>query len=244
MPFTFSHPAIVLPLITLNRKWFSLTGLIIGSMTPDFEYFLRMSIKSVYSHTVTGLFWLDLPLGIFLAFIFHNIVRNNLFDNLPYFLKARFSVFKSFNWNSYFKRHWWVVIISILIGAASHMLWDSFTHGDGYFVQILPALAKNLEISRWQIPISKILQHGSTIVGGMIIIYAIYKLPLDKDTRTGEINMNYWTICCGLTLLIIAVRVFLCGLQFKQYGTLIVCGISAGLISLIITSHLIQIKKK
>lgn len=27
MPFTFSHPAIVLPLTFLPRQWFSLTGL-------------------------------------------------------------------------------------------------------------------------------------------------------------------------------------------------------------------------
>ncbi|WP_113654854.1 DUF4184 family protein, partial [Pedobacter namyangjuensis] len=30
MPFTFSHPAIVLPLTYLPKKWFSLTGLVIG----------------------------------------------------------------------------------------------------------------------------------------------------------------------------------------------------------------------
>lgn len=46
MSFTFSHPAIVSPLNYFPNKWFSLTGLVIGSLTPDFEYFLRMRIKS------------------------------------------------------------------------------------------------------------------------------------------------------------------------------------------------------
>lgn len=41
MPFTFSHPAIILPLSYLPKKWFSLTGLIIGSLIPDFEYLLE-----------------------------------------------------------------------------------------------------------------------------------------------------------------------------------------------------------
>ncbi|WP_220463965.1 DUF4184 family protein [Adhaeribacter radiodurans] len=45
MPFTFSHPAIVLPLTLLLRKWYSLTGLVIGSLTPDFEYFYQFSIS-------------------------------------------------------------------------------------------------------------------------------------------------------------------------------------------------------
>lgn len=52
MPFTFSHPSIVLPLTYLPKKWISLTGIVIGSLTPDFEYFLRMKIQSTYSHTI------------------------------------------------------------------------------------------------------------------------------------------------------------------------------------------------
>jgi len=105
MPFTFSHPAIILPLTFLPRQWFSLTGLVIGSLAPDFEYFIRMRIQSDYSHTISGLFWFDLPLGIILAFIFHNIVRDSFFDNLPTILKSRLAKFKSFEWNEYFKKN-------------------------------------------------------------------------------------------------------------------------------------------
>ena len=141
MPFTFSHPAIVLPLAYLPSRWVSLTGLVIESLTPDFEYFLRMKIQSNYSHTLGGLFWFDLPLGILLAFIFHNIVRSPLIDNLPDFLKERFLIFDRFHWNQYFKKNYLVVVISILIGAASHVLWDGFTHHGGYFVEKLPVLA-------------------------------------------------------------------------------------------------------
>ena len=104
MPFTFTHPAIVLPLTFLPRKWYSLTGLVVGSLTPDFEYFLRMRIESNYSHTLSGLFWFDLPLGILLTFIFHNIVRDNLYDNLPFIFSSRLIKFKEFNWNNYFNK--------------------------------------------------------------------------------------------------------------------------------------------
>ena len=96
MPFTFSHPAIILPLTFLPKKWYSLTGLVIGSLTPDFEYFLRMKIQSNYSHSLSGIFWFDIPLSICLAFIFHNYVRNSLFDNLPTILKSRLTNYKAF----------------------------------------------------------------------------------------------------------------------------------------------------
>lgn len=233
MPFTFSHPAIVLPLTYLPKKWFSLTGLVIGSLTPDFEYFLRMRIKSNYSHTLDGLFWFDLPLGLLLAFIFHDFVRNSLFDNLPKFFKSMFSAFRQFNWNEHFRKNWFVVAISILIGAASHILWDSFTHEHGYFVQTIPTLANTVDLFGRQIPILKILQHSSTIIGGLVIALAVYKLPTDK-TKNENVNLKYWTIFAGLTLTIIATRL-LCGLDIGQYGNVIVTGISAAIISLTLT---------
>tara|TARA_R110002020_G_scaffold97708_5_gene233175 strand:+ start:4304 stop:5035 length:732 start_codon:yes stop_codon:yes gene_type:complete len=166
MPFTFAHPAIILPLAHLPRKWFSLTGLVIGSLTPDFEYFLRMAIKSDHSHTVGGLLWFDLPLGLAISFIFHNLVRDRLFDNLPRFLKSRFGAFTEFDWNGYFKKNWMVVIISILLGAISHIFWDGFTHDHGYFVGLIPTLSNTVGLFGGHTPIFKILQHASTLVGG------------------------------------------------------------------------------
>lgn len=236
MPFTFSHPAIVLPLTYLPRKWFSLTGLVIGSLTPDFEYFLRMKVQSTYSHTLSGIFWFDLPLGLLLAFIFHNIVRDNLFDNLPTILKSRLLIFKQFNWNGYFKRSWVVVILSIIIGAASHIFWDSFTHGNGYFVQTIPALTNTIDLFGKQLPIFKILQHSSTVFGGLIIIFTLLKLPTHKNV-TGRFNAKYWSILAVLTLAIIVIR-FLSGFNHNPIGQIIVTGISAGLISLILTPWL------
>lgn len=233
MPFTFSHPAIVLPLTFLPRKWVSLTGLVIGSLTPDFEYFLRMRIQSDYSHTIGGLFWFDLPLGIILAFIFHNIVRNCLFDNLPTILKSRLTEFKQFEWNNYFKDNWFIVTISILVGAISHIFWDSFTHDSGYFVKSIPMLTDKVDFLGRQVPILKILQHSSTILGGLVIIIALLKITPDR-TITGQLNLKYWGILILLTLTIISIRL-LSGLDYKLYGHLIVSTISAGLIALILT---------
>ena len=233
MPFTFSHPAIVLPLTFLPRQWFSLTGLVIGSLTPDFEYFIRMRVQSNYSHNIYGLFWFDLPLGLLLAFIYHNIVRDSLFNNLPTNLKSRLSKFKLFDWNSYFKQNWFVILISILIGAVSHLFWDSFTHDNGYFVQTIPALTSTIELFGIQLPPFKILQYLSTLLGGIAIVFALFKLQADKNIA-GQLNLRYWGIVTTLILAIISVRL-LSGLNYKLYGHLIVTAISAGLISLILT---------
>lgn len=236
MPFTFSHPAIVLPLTYLPRKWVSVTGLVIGSLTPDFEYFLRMKVQSNYSHTIAGLFWFDLPLGIVLAILFHSVVRDNLFDNLPECLKSRLNGFMHFDWNKYFSANKIVVSFSVLIGAASHIFWDSFTHDHGYFVHIVPALKSSVGFFGNQIRLLKILQHSSTFLGGLAITFVIFKLPVNKNTST-KVSLKYWAMIAGLTIIIIAVRLF-SGLDYKLYGHLIVTSISAFIISLVLTSLL------
>lgn len=238
MPFTFSHPAIVLPLRYLPQKWFSLTGLIIGSLTPDFEYFIRMKVKSNYSHTLYGIFWFDLPLAILLGFIFHNIVRNELFNNLPQIIKSRVFVFSKFNWNSYFKNNKITVISSIIIGIASHLFWDSFTHDHGYFVIHISELRHSVSLFNKEIPVLKLAQHLSSFIGAIIILFAFSKLPKD-NVATAPIKKLYWAYLILFTTLIITIR-FLNGLNFKAYGNIIVSLISALLISLILAPLFIK----
>jgi hypothetical protein len=215
MPFTFTHPAAILPFAYLPRKYgkyIPMTGLVIGSLTPDFEYFFRMEPKGVYGHTPLGLFWFCLPVGILLSFIFHNIVRDSLIDNLPLFLKSRFYGMKQIDWNKYFTKHWIVVIISILIGAASHVFWDSFTHG---------RYSAN--------------QHPSTLIGAVIICFAVYKMPKGGGV-SGGVSLKYWLSFLILAALIFFVR-FFTGLLPAEYsvvylGKVIVNGISACLLSI------------
>lgn len=130
MPFTFCHPAIVLP-FSYRQKRISMVGLIVGSMIPDFEYFIRMKVASMHSHTWPGIFWFDLPLGLMVAFIYQLVVRDRLIDNLPTALNRRFSQYKSESGRSYSIKYAIVVAVCILIGAASHILWDGFTHPHG-----------------------------------------------------------------------------------------------------------------
>lgn len=233
MPFTFAHPAIVLPIASVSRKWFSLTGLIAGSMTPDFEYLLQMRLHGHVAHTITGIFGFDIPVGLALAFLFHNVARNSLFDNSPTVLKSRLCVFTQFNWNKYFKTSWGTIIISIMIGAASHIFWDSFTHAHGFFVKKLPVLSNSLTILGINIHYYRILQHFSTFIGTLVIVYAIFSLPQDRGIK-GKFNLEYWGLFCFVTVAIIAVRVFV-GIEYPLYGNLIVTTMAAGLMSLVLT---------
>jgi hypothetical protein len=235
MPFTFSHPAAVLPLAFLPKRWISMTGLIAGSLAPDFEYFLRMKVYSVYSHTWAGLFWFDLPLALLLAFIFHLIARNSLIDNTPGFLFRRLHVFKSFNWTKHVKENLLVVIISILFGVTTHILWDGFTHKDGQFVLAIEGLRKTFVIGDYTIPGYKLVQHISSLVGGALVIYALLKFPEIKPYEAQKSIFHFWFLVSSIALLVVTMRLF-CGLDYKEYGSVFVTAIAGGLIGLILVS--------
>lgn len=242
MPFTFCHPAIVLPLSHFNKKWISLTGLVIGSIVPDFEYFIRMRIYSVYSHTWVGSIYFNLPLAVVLSFIFHLIIRDELIDNLPLLFRQRLVEFKKLAWVAYFKEKYFIIIISISIGIVSHLLWDSFTHKQGYFVEQLPLLSGTMTLYSLHIPLYKILQHSSSLIGGLVIMYTILNLSADEFGKQNKNLWQYWLIVAAVTLVIISVR-FAAGLDLNQYGDFVVTGIAAGLIGLILTPLIIKVIK-
>lgn len=201
MPFTISHPAVILPLRRIKKEYLSFTGLVVGSMVPDFEYFIRMRVQSEWSHTVAGLFYFDLPLGILLCWVFHNIVRDSFVINLPVCLKGRFGRYYKCKWNNCFSRYWYVVAYSVLLGAGSHLFWDAFTHQDGFFVLHIPMLHQSVEIGITSIPIFKMLQHGSTILGGMFIVYVLLRMPFQVNPVPSQ-YLYWWSvifIVCGIT---------------------------------------------
>ncbi len=230
MPFTFSHPAIILPLDRIFKKNVSLTGLIIGSLTPDFEYFLRMKIQSEYAHTILGSLWFDLPLGILLCFLFHNIIKISLIDNLPLFVQKRLGTLRKLDWLHYFSNHWIIVCLSLIIGIFSHIFWDSFTHSGAFFTVYL-GLDRKIYGG---IPLYKILQHLSTLIGGVVLLFYFFSLKSDNYTTSAP-KVNYWIKVLIVTAMILGIR-FLYGLKIVEYGNVLVSGIAAFLLSLLFVS--------
>ncbi|TQS88246.1 DUF4184 family protein [Limnobaculum zhutongyuii] len=241
MPFTFVHPAIVLPLGSFFARRCSLTGLIAGSMVPDFEYFLRMEVKSLYSHSLSGIFLFDLPVALLLSFIFHGIVRNSLINNLPQFLYCRLSYLTRLDWPAYANKHKSVLLGSIMLGIFSHLLWDSFTHKDAFFVNYLHYSSVNIELLGYSVPVHKLLQHLSTLLGGLTILIYLWLMPKDNKTST-HISLNYWLVVLVLSFVISFIRITLIYPAISP-GMVVVTSLSALMISLTLTPVVLKIKR-
>ena len=208
MPFTFSHPAAILPVTLLPKKYYSLTGLVVGSIAPDFTYFIRVHTENLYGHTIHGLFLFDLPMGLLIALAYHQLVRNSLSDYAPGWIRSRIIPFKKFDWLQYQSANWIIVIISVLFGSATHLLWDSFTHENGYFVHIFHFLQKGINAFGFNMQLCKILQYLSTVFGGLVIVAAFLHLPEYKIPVKRGVNF-YWFIFVIITLIIITIHISL-----------------------------------
>lgn len=234
MPFTPAHSAAVLPLI--GRKHFSATALVAGSVAPDFEYFIRLSVNSIHSHTIPGLFYFDVPVAILLGIIFHTIVKNNLFSNLPGFITARFRETLTLDFMASLRRDYLMIIGSALIGAATHVFWDEFTHNKGYFAQALPIYKGTfLPLFGVQWPLFFVLQHVSTLVGTIALLIFIFRKPVGELNSSREGNpASYWLKVFLVIVIVLVVR-FLVVPGDLNPGNFIVTFISGFCLGLILT---------
>lgn len=134
MPFTLAHPAAILPLQRFCPRYLSFPALIIGSMVPDLGYASgRLALDSL-SHSLVGSFVFALPVGLLALAVFYAL-RGPAVTLLP---------------EAQQRALWplcdepappfWVLILSLLIGCWTHLLFDSFTHEDGWLAVRLPLI--------------------------------------------------------------------------------------------------------
>ncbi|AHM61870.1 hypothetical protein D770_18090 [Flammeovirgaceae bacterium 311] len=128
MPFTLAHPAGALPLKWIKKGWFSTTGLVVGSMAPDYEYFLKKYPSPSLGETLWGALLFDLPLALIVALVFHLLVKRPLIRNLPQPYDLRLSGYAQNSFLAYLGKHWLVFITSMILGIATHFLLDWVTH--------------------------------------------------------------------------------------------------------------------
>jgi hypothetical protein len=197
MPFTLSHPAAVLPLFQRVRHPIYMTALVVGSLSPDFGYYLRAFGVATTAHSLAGSILISMPsavmaLGLILLF------RNSLFYLMPSrissFLQAALSLPPENKWSLAASIGFWA-----WMGSCTHILWDAFTHRTGWFVKRVPFLQESfLSIHGSPLPTYYLLQQLSTLIGlAILFIFTLSLLsrtPPDPTQRRGDaLRYIYWT---------------------------------------------------
>ncbi|AWZ47525.1 DUF4184 domain-containing protein [Clostridiaceae bacterium 14S0207] len=241
MPFTFSHIAAVLPIKEKFNKYFNFTGLVLGSLAPDFQYFLNFKPMGNLGHTLVGFIVLNLPLCFLVAFLFHKIIKKCFILHMPTPFDRWYIHYAYTPWSLNSIKEIFIFIYSTLLGMLTHIVWDSFTHSTGKFVLLFPQLRYNIFILNYAIPIYKLLQHGSTLIGTFLLVIYMYKKRNLKRTPkfiSLKNKLNYYIIIILNILLFIFIGFFTrhITVHSKSIGSLIITFLNGLFVGCILAS--------
>ena len=206
MPCTFSHPLAIVPLRRLCPRWLNFAALIIGSMSPDFGYYTQQFGLAKYAHTLPGSLILCLPAGLIILGLFY-LIRRPVCFLLPQPHRTALMPLASRR-PVVSLRNILVAALSVLIGAWSHNVWDSFTHDGAWAVQRIPLLSMPLlHVAGTDLPVSYLLQQFSTFSAGAAL-GVLYLLWLRKQRQaTLQPGSDWWRYLLLSALIIISLAI-------------------------------------
>ena len=172
MPFTPSHAIVALP---FARTPLPAGAVAIGAMAPDLPLFFPWAASYSQTHGFPSLLATSLPLALVLYAVWRLAIRPAASGLLlPEALRARMP----WGWDRVRRperpvRAAVLVVAAALLGVATHVFWDLFTHPGRLGSQWFPVLGEEwgpVDGTTW-------LQHLSSAIGlGVIAVWAVRAL--------------------------------------------------------------------
>lgn len=175
MPFTIAHVATVLPFARWLQRGNLLSALVIGSMVPDFGFFLPWRLSRGETHSAAALLSFSLPVGLATYWFFQRFIKTAVREVLPDGPYLRSQVFAPVATFSSLGQ-WFVAAVGVLGGAVTHLVWDAFTHEGARGVRMIPAVDEWLmTIAGRQLQGTRLLQDMSSLIGLLIVVVMIWR---------------------------------------------------------------------
>lgn len=195
MPFTPSHVAAVLPLRGRNGRGLPLAALAAGSMSPDLLYFVPGVPADWYqqTHAPWGIVSWDLALGLLAWAAFH-LLAPALHDLAPASVRERWRPARAG------RPWWWLVPSGVAVGAATHVLWDDFTHANRYASTHIALLADYYASPLGPTPGFEYAQFVSSAAGLAIVAWVGFRRPRQRAGRRRHPRLARflpWAVAAG-----------------------------------------------
>jgi Domain of unknown function (DUF4184) len=141
VPFTPSHAAAVLPF--LRRAPLSASALVMGSLAPDFPFYVPRQ-PAWPTHTARGVLTVDVALGAAGWALWHGLLARPALAAAPRGVRARLDgrVQPGLRRRLRDGRAAARVVGGLVVGAATHVLWDEFTHAERWGTEHLGVLSQ------------------------------------------------------------------------------------------------------
>jgi hypothetical protein len=209
VPFTLAHGAAALP---FRRLGLVFSALVVGTFAPDFEYLVRLTPGHGFGHTLLGTFVLTLPLALVVLWLFHAYVKLSAVRLLPHAVQRKLTNhLEEFRFGGVGRCA--LIVGSILLGIATHLLWDSFTHPNTWPYRHWPVLAQSLPVPvLGMVPVYKLLQHGSTTFGlGALAIWLMVRYRWTKPSGPLSSDMSparkIFIMCAVMTVALVGAAI-------------------------------------
>ena len=215
LPFTPSHIVAVLPLAKLSRH-IPFSALAIAAMVPDLPLFLPI-LNYSWTHSIPGLFAACVPVGLVAFVIYEFLFKHPLVALLPPRYTLRTSS-KHWSWHKPTFQSILMLLVALVIGAATHIFWDSFTHAGQWGVNRVPALARSYDIFGASLAGYKLFQYGSSLLGlpllGLVFLQSL--VPVTSPHRPADHLHTGVRLGVGLVLLAILIVVSVIALDSSE----------------------------
>lgn len=138
MPYTFAHPGFTLPFKKRKPALFSTTGLIFGSIAPDYDIILRFTNSRfhILQYDLKSILCIIFPIAFFSAIYFHLVIRNVLIYVAPQNLKKHLKEYRTFDYILFLRENYVKVSFSILFAIYLHLFLDYITHWNAYLFKL------------------------------------------------------------------------------------------------------------
>jgi hypothetical protein len=165
VPFTLSHPAAVW---LFRGAPLPLTAVVAGSMAPDTPMFVRVRGAYDLTHSLLGVFTVDVAISVFAVVFWFGLIRDPLVDLCPAYVRDRLEPTVRYS-----RRQWQLVVPAVILGSLTHVAWDAFTHINRWGYQHISWLRETHGGHvgyDWT-------QYGSSVFGlGVVAIWAVVEL--------------------------------------------------------------------
>jgi hypothetical protein len=176
MPFTVSHVAAVLPVVGRSGR-LPAAALVIGSMAPDYPWFLTRGRTAGLSHSLLGIVTVDLAVGLLAFVLWRRWAQAPVRDLVPRAVGARLPqpprfVPRDLPWAA----------LGVVLGALTHLVWDSFTHAGRWGVEAVPWLQEGHDgMAGWVWA-----QDVSSVLGlVVVVVWGVWRLGRTQPDDAG-----------------------------------------------------------
>jgi membrane-bound metal-dependent hydrolase YbcI (DUF457 family) len=132
---------------------------------------------------------LDLPIALAVFWTFEYVIKEPGIALLPDELRLRL-IGRTRHYSIGNPAQFAMVLVSSLLGIASHIAWDAFTHPRSWFYRHWPLLSEKVEVAPRHIwEVYKLFQNISTVLGTAIVLAWIawwyWRTPPATEDRAG-----------------------------------------------------------